>query len=253
MISVSAVLQLLNEKRFDEAVPLVRRALTEAERDSAERLIETARPLLAWKGFFSNSDEASRSEGYFREVHGSLSQLTGAESPAAMAAAENLAGLLGSIGKVEEAIPLREKVFQHVKGRFPFDDPRFIEVREGLGFLYRRAGRDEALAELYRDLGLCRHLTAAEQYIRSAGGKLVSCGRPWSAHCHLWAYFDAQLDCEGLIEGLGLDPCVRIHDHRGTHDGSERGLVCTIHHDALLGPHPTDTAYQNRVIGMKTA
>jgi hypothetical protein len=252
MISVSAVLQMLNEKRFDEAVPLARRALAEAEQDSGERLIETARPLLAWKGFFADADEARQSEGYFREVHASLARLTGAASPATMAAAENLAGVLGSIDKIEEAIPLREQVFQHVKERFPFDDPRLIEVREGLGFLYRRAGRDEELAELYRDLGLCRHLAGAEQYIRGAGGKLVACCRPWSAHCHLWAYFDAQLDCESLIEGLGLDPCVRIHDHRGTHDGSERGLICTVHHDGLLGPHPTDTAYQNRIIGMKT-
>jgi len=48
------------------------------------------------------------------------------------------------------------------------------------------------------------------------------------------------LDCEGLIAALKLEACVQIHDHRGTHDGSERGLVCNIHNDGLMGPHPSD-------------
>lgn len=77
---------------------------------------------------------------------------------------------------------------------------------------------------------------------------MVSSGQPWSQNCHVWVYFDALLDCERLIQGLGLDPCVEIHDHRGTHDGSERGLVCTIHHDGVMGPHLSDCGFEKKTI-----
>ena len=65
-------------------------------------------------------------------------------------------------------------------------------------------------------------------------------GRPWSENCHIWVFYDAVLDCEGLMAALGLHACVRLRDHRGTHDGSERGLVCDLHHDAIMGRHPLD-------------
>jgi hypothetical protein len=238
MSAVPAIVRMLKETQFESAVPLARQALSEAAAESPERLIEVARELVAWKGFFAHTSEAIASEPYFRAVYGTLAELAGPESPAAMAAAENLASLLGSIDKIDEAISLREKVFVHVSERFPNDDTRFMTVRDGLAFLYRRAGSEDKAAGLYRNTGICEHLAAAEQYLRDQGANLVSCCRPWSANCHIWVYFDLQLDCERLIKDLGLDACIQIHDHRGTHDGSERGLVCTIHHDGLMGVRP---------------
>lgn len=63
--------------------------------------------------------------------------------------------------------------------------------------------------------------------------------------------------CDRLIEGLSLDACVQIHDHRGTHEGSERELVCTLHHDGLIGPHPSDAGprdqnhYEGAMAGLR--
>jgi hypothetical protein len=239
---------LLNEYRFEEVIPLVERVLREAAAESPDRLIEVARGIIAWKGFFANASQEVASEAYFRAVYSLLQELAGADSPAAIAAAENLAGILGSIDKIEEAIFLRERVLEHVRGRFQPDDARLLEVRDGLVFLYRRAGQEEKASELYADAGLCEHLAPAERYVRDQGAKLVSCCRPWSANCHIWAYFDALLDCERLIKTLCLDPCVKIHDHRGTHDGSERGLVCVVHHDGVIGRHPSDAGPNVRTI-----
>jgi hypothetical protein len=123
-----------------------------------------------------------------------------------------------------------------------------LQVRDGLAFLYRHAGQEEKADELFANLGLCEHLGPLERYVRDHGAKLVSCCRPWSENCHIWAYFDALLDCERLIEALGLDPCVKIHDHRGTHDGSERGLICEIHNDGVMGLHPSDAGPTTRTI-----
>ena len=137
---------------------------------------------------------------------------------------------------VTEAI----QVLADARRRFALDDERFLSARDALALLYRRAGEPESAAELYAITGICEHLRPVEQHLRQAGALPYSCGRPWSSHCHLWVWFELVLDCEGLMAELALDACVRIHDHRGTHSGSERGLVCTVHDDAVMGPHPFD-------------
>jgi len=244
MSTVPTILQMLRESRFDVVIPIVTRTLRDAAAESPQRLTEVARDIVRWQGVFKDTAQAMMSEPYFRSVHALLQELAGPESPAAMAAAENLAGLLGSIGEVDEAIRLREMVLAHLTGRFPKDDQRVMIVRDGLGILYRRAGREEKSKELYDDTALCEHLQPAEKYVRGQGAPVVSSRRPWSANCHIWLYFDALLDCRRLIDGLGLASCIEIHDHRGTHDGSERGIVCTIHHDGIMGRHPDDAPRQ---------
>jgi hypothetical protein len=248
MSTPPALLPLLNACRFDEAVSWVDQALRQAAAESPEQLVESARDIVAWKGIFAHASQAIASEPYFRAVFRLLEELAGPESPAAMAAAENLAGILGSNDKVNEAITLRKKVFAHATKRFTPDDPRLMHVRDGLAFLYRRTGQVEKLPDLYRNLGLCEHLTPVAQHMLGQGANLVSCGQPWSTNCHIWAYFDALLDCERLIKGLSLDPCVIIHDHRGTHDGSERGLVCNIHKDGVMGLHPADAGPKTKTV-----
>ena len=248
MSTIPEILQLLRENRFDTVIPLVTKALRDAAAESPERLTQVARDLVRWQGFFKNTAQASTSEPYFRAVHSLLKELAGPESPVTMAAAENLAGLLGSIDKVDESISLREKVLEHLSNRVPIDEQRVMIVRDGLSVMYQRAGREDRLKELYRDTGLCEHLRPVEKYVRDQGGRVISTGQPWSANCHIWVYFDTLLDCDRLINGLGLPSCIEIHDHRGTHDGSERGIVCTVHHDAVMGPHPADAPASVRTV-----
>jgi hypothetical protein len=237
-----------NARQYDDAVPLMEQALRQAAAESPERLAEVARGIVAWKGFFANDTEAQESERCFRWVLAILAELAGPESAAAMAAAENLASILGWLGQAPEAIALPERVFTHVRGRFAVHDPRCMSVREGLAFLYRRAGEDRKAEELYRNLGLCEHPQPAERFLRDAGVSPASFIRPWSGNCHVWAYCDAVLDCERPIETLGPDPRVRIHDHRGTHDRSERSLACSVHHDAVMGAYPAHASPERRSI-----
>jgi len=247
-MTIPEILQLLRENRFDSVLPIVTETLRNAAGESPQKLAEVARDLVRWQGFFKNTAQAKTSESYFRAVHSLLAELAGAESPAAMAAAENLAGLLGSIGKIDEAIALREMILADMSKRLPYDDPRLMMVRDGLSILYQRAGSENKLNELYQDTGLCEHLRAAEKYVRDQGGRVVSTGQPWSANCHVWVYFDVLLDCDRLIKGMALASCVQVHDHRGTHDGSERGIVCTIHNDGIMGPHPSDASPATRTV-----
>ena len=246
-MSAPTILQLLREYRFDSVIPIVTQTLREAAEESPERLREVAQDILRWQGVFKNSAQAKTSEPYFRTVNTLLEELAGPDSPVALKAADNLAGILASIGKLDEAISLRERVLAQLR-RLRGDDQRVINVRDGLAILYQRSGQDRNLEPLYADTTVCEHLQTMDKYVRDHGAHVISAGRPWSANCHIWIYFDALLDCEHLIKGLGLAPCVQIHDHRGTHDGSERGIVCTIHNDGIMGPHPEDASPAAKII-----
>jgi hypothetical protein len=236
------ILQLLRDNEFGRASSLATQALRDAAAQSSQRLEEVARELVGFRGFFKNTTEAKLAEPYFRTLHAFLGQTAGPDSPVTIAAAENLAGLLASLDNIEEAIVLRERVLRNLSARLPNDDSRISTVRDTLSILYQRAGREDDLKRLYAHTGLCEHLQPAERYLRDHGGRIVSSGQPWSDNCHVWVYFDTVLDCSGLIEGLHLDPCVHVHEHRGTHDGSERGIVCTIHHDGIMGRLREDQA-----------
>lgn len=82
---------------------------------------------------------------------------------------------------------------------------------------------------------LCEHLRPVEAALKKAGAKELSRGQAWSQNCREWVYVDAYLDTSVILREFALPPCVEEHVHRGTHDGSERGIVCTEHQDAIMG------------------
>lgn len=94
---------------------------------------------------------------------------------------------------------------------------------------------------------VCEHLTPVKEYILSQGAKVTFAGQAWSKNCRMWIYFDVFLDAPALIRRFQLPPCVTEHEHRGTHDGQEYGLVCEEHQDALMGYHVSHKG--DRVIG----
>ena len=85
---------------------------------------------------------------------------------------------------------------------------------------------------------VCAHLAPIEAELKAQGVRETFRGQAWSQACREWVYFDCVLDREGLRRRLDVASCVVDHDHLGTHDGQESGLVCTEHHDAIMGRHP---------------
>ena len=63
-------------------------------------------------------------------------------------------------------------------------------------------------------------------------------GQAWSKSCREWVYFDCVLDIDRIRADFDLVSCVEKHEHVGTHDGQELGLVCTICNDGIMGRHP---------------
>jgi hypothetical protein len=81
----------------------------------------------------------------------------------------------------------------------------------------------------------CEHLKPLEQAILARGIAETSRGQAWSRNCREWVYFACFIDTDAVRRSLALPACVTEHAHRGTHDGEERGLVCSQCHDAVMG------------------
>jgi hypothetical protein len=84
---------------------------------------------------------------------------------------------------------------------------------------------------------LCEHLAQVEQALITAGITITYRGQPWSSNCREWVYIACWLDRAAIRSRFTLADCVHDHDHLGTHDGQEAGLVCSQCHDAIMGAH----------------
>jgi hypothetical protein len=82
---------------------------------------------------------------------------------------------------------------------------------------------------------VCEHLAPLERALLSEGIAVTSRGQAWSDNCREWVYFDCFLDVPSIRTRVEFPEFVTLHSHRGTHDGQERGLVCSRCNDAIMG------------------
>jgi len=94
---------------------------------------------------------------------------------------------------------------------------------------------------------LCEHLRPLEEAIVAAGVRETFRGKAWSMNCREWVYFDCYIDTDSVSRAFSFPDCVKVHAHRGTHDGQERGFECAQCHDAIMGayePRPGMKVFQ---------
>ena len=84
---------------------------------------------------------------------------------------------------------------------------------------------------------ICEHLRALEEEMIAAGVRITFRGEAWSENCHEWVYFDCLIDTPAIRKRMDLAPCVKDHEHLGTHDGQESGFVCADCKDGIMGVH----------------
>jgi hypothetical protein len=84
---------------------------------------------------------------------------------------------------------------------------------------------------------VCEHLRALEEEMIEAGHPVIFRGQAWSRNCREWVYFECYIDRASVRNRMELAPCVEDHDHLGTHDGQESGLICKACKDAIMGVH----------------
>ena len=81
----------------------------------------------------------------------------------------------------------------------------------------------------------CEHLKPLEEAILARGIRETFRGAAWSQNCREWVYVDCFIDTASVRAQFPLADCVEEHLHRGTHDGQERGFVCSQCHDGIMG------------------
>lgn len=84
----------------------------------------------------------------------------------------------------------------------------------------------------------CEHLIDLENALIADGIKETFRGEAWGRNCREWVYFDCILDLPALRKRFSLPPCVKDHEHLGTHDGCEQGFYCSQCYDGIMGVHP---------------
>jgi hypothetical protein len=81
----------------------------------------------------------------------------------------------------------------------------------------------------------CEHLKPLEQALLAKGIHESFRGKAWSENCREWVYFECFIDTAAVQRSFAFSACVTEYSHRGTHDGQERGFVCSQCHDAIMG------------------
>ena len=91
-------------------------------------------------------------------------------------------------------------------------------------------------------MALCEHLAPIDADLHDQGLVETFRGQAWSNNCREWVYFDAVLDLDAIRARHAIAPCVQEHVNLDTHNGTERGLVCQVHHDGVMGLLPESMA-----------
>ena len=93
---------------------------------------------------------------------------------------------------------------------------------------------------------ICDHLRPLEERILSRGFVESERGSPWSRDCREWVTYNCDVRVIAKLEGVDIPACVKHYENSDIHFGSETGLVCHEHHDALISgvlSGPADPAY----------
>jgi hypothetical protein len=82
---------------------------------------------------------------------------------------------------------------------------------------------------------VCEHLASLERELASSGALETFRGQPWSDNCREWVYFDIVLDVDSIKERSNFAPFVIVHENTDQRSGTERGLVCGVCKDGIMG------------------
>jgi hypothetical protein len=82
---------------------------------------------------------------------------------------------------------------------------------------------------------MCEHLQELEAELIRKGVPETFRGLAWSRNCREWVYFTCYLDLAAIRKRIILAPCVVDHLNDDPKSGTERGLCCEEHFDAIMG------------------
>jgi hypothetical protein len=84
--------------------------------------------------------------------------------------------------------------------------------------------------------------------MESMGVPAIWQGRPWSANCREWIYYNCLFDPQALKQRLSLCEHIIVHEYNDVKVAAERGLFCPQCNDAVMGKHPANIAADTIII-----
>ncbi len=85
---------------------------------------------------------------------------------------------------------------------------------------------------------MCEHLQALDNAIKARGITETFRGKAWSNNCREWVYYDCVLNMQEVRARYELPGFIKAHVNDDFKSGPERGFVCTLCQDAVMGVHP---------------
>lgn len=228
-----------NAHAFDEATTLLGRALKEAARDGGASVQNVAQKLARLTPLFEHTDVYKLALPFYEATVRGLAPLLPRGDSALVRCKQNLALARGGAGKADAAYDLQRQLLDDLeKTRLP-DDADQMRARNEVARGLRARGNQSAADALYAKLEICEHLRTLRDEVLRAGAHIHDAGQLWGTGSRLWFYLDVVLDPNSLHRRLGLDACVVVAKNEDPRSGPELGLECKVHHDAIVGPHPS--------------
>ena len=241
---IQKIVREYRDRDYDLAADRAEKLLDAAAKSSRQELTLIARMLGAdpsLQPIFSHRGEANMATGFFQRLIAALEKYLPADDPTLARAFDRLALMYALHEQFDASARLLERSLRsNEKHHGPHSEHARL-VRSNLAIQYRNMQQTNQSDKLFANTRICDHLQPVLEYIVKQGVHIGDVGTPWSNECNVWVYFEeAVLDAESLKKRFCLPDVVAVHTHRGTHDGSEHGLVCNEHHDALMGAHPSN-------------
>ncbi|WP_413166242.1 tetratricopeptide repeat protein [Capilliphycus salinus ALCB114379] len=144
------VIQLYEQGKYNEAIPLAERVLEIRETILGENHLDVA-SSMAWLAFlYSSQGRYSEAEPLYKQALEMLQKLLGTEHPHVATSLNNLAGLYRSQGRYSEAEPLYKQALEMLQKLLGTEHPHVATSLNNLAGLYSSQGRYSEAEPLYK-------------------------------------------------------------------------------------------------------
>ncbi|AFZ48869.1 tetratricopeptide repeat protein [Dactylococcopsis salina] len=144
------VVQLYQEGKYAEAIPLAEQALTLYKEAVGEDHLAVAQTLNNLAVLYENQGRYSEVEPLYQQALAIQKRALGDDHPNVASSLNNLAGLYYRQGRYSEAEPLFKQALAMHKRLFPDDHPNVATSLNNLALLYESQGRYSEAEPLYQ-------------------------------------------------------------------------------------------------------
>ena len=144
------VVQLYQQGRYGEAIPVAQQAVAEAEAHFGPGDARTATGLNNLAGLYESMGRYGEALPLYRRALAIREKALGADHPNTATSLNNLAGLFRAMGRYDEALPLYRGALAIREKALGVDHPDTAGSLNNLAGLYRAMGRYDEALPLYR-------------------------------------------------------------------------------------------------------